>query len=268
LEQLEDTITSFLFPQKEDGLRRRTMSKSRRSTAIVIALFLLCAASSVQAAPIDATLYTTYRLITGDTSLSYSVCGSTQLSEGCYAAGNIGPFGKIGALLEGAASTNLKTNTVTRLIYVLDIAAGTAGNEVVLNVYKKTDTISPTFDTVVVTLSKTLPLALTGGSTALTSMAANNGFIFMGTDQTNFAVRLQKSNYAVTQFGGFSPPLNVTAITSNKYGYITVTFGDHTGSGFPNATIWFGPDGAGRGDGGGAYYMLEGSQALLPSTLP
>ena len=47
---------------------------------------------------------------------------------------------------------------------------------------QETDTISPTFDTVVVTLSKTV-LPLTGGSTALTSMAANTGFIFIGTDQ-------------------------------------------------------------------------------------
>jgi hypothetical protein len=232
-----------------------------------VALFTLFAASSLHAAPIDSTLYTTYSLATANTSVSYLVCGSTQQSGGCYASGNLGPFGRIGALLEGAASTNLKTSTVTRLIYVLDVAAGTGGNEVVLNVYRKTDTISPTFDTVVVTLSKTIPLALTGGSTALASMAANNGFIFIGTDQTPFAIRVQKNNYAMTQLGGFSPPLNVTAITSNKYGYITVAFGNRTGGGF-NATIWFGPDGAGRGDGGGAYYMLEGSQALLPSTLP
>jgi hypothetical protein len=244
------------------------MSKSRCSPAALVALFTLFAASFLHAAPIDSTLYTTYSLRTGNTYVSYSVCGSTQQSEGCYGGGNLGPFGKIGALLEGAPSTNLKTSTVTRLIYVLDVAAGSGGNEVVLNVYKKTDTISPTFDTVVVTLSKTVTLALTGGSTALASMAANNGFIFLGTDQTPFAIRLQRNNYAMTQFGGFSPPLNVTAITSNKYGYIAVTFGNHAGSGFPNATIWFGPDGAGRGDGGGAYYMLEGSQALLPSTLP
>jgi len=243
------------------------MSEARCSTAVFVVLFTLCAPSSLHAAPIDSTLYTAYSLSGGDTYLSYSVCGSTQQSEGCYGGGNLGPFGKIGALLEGAASTNLKTNTVTRLIYVLDVATGTGGNEVVLNVYKKTDTISPTYDTVVVTLSKTVPLALTGGSTALASMAANNGFIFIGTDQTNFAIRLQKNNYAMTQFGGFSPPLNVTAITSNKYGYITVTYGNRMGGGF-NATIWFGPDGAGRGDGGGAYYMLEGSQALLPATLP
>jgi hypothetical protein len=242
------------------------MSQSRCFTATLVTLFTLCAASSLHAAPIDANLYTTYSLTLGDTNVTYLVCGSTQLSEGCYAAGNIGPFGKIGALLEGAASTNLKTNTVTRLIYVLDIAAGTAGNEVVLNVYKKTDTISPTFDTVVVTLSKTVPLTLSGGSTAHASMAANTGFVFIGTDQTNLAIRLQKNNYGVTEFTPFGLPLTVTAITSNKYGFIAVTYGDRNG-GSPG-TIWFGPDGAGRGDGGGAYYMLEGSQALLPSTLP
>jgi hypothetical protein len=77
--------------------------------------------------------------------VSLIVCGSLPGSGGCYGSAYLGPFGKIGALLEGNPST--KGNTVTRAIYVLDIATGTKGTDVALSIYKKTDTISSSFDT-------------------------------------------------------------------------------------------------------------------------
>lgn len=213
----------------------------------------------------DSTLYTNYFLDTAHTSLNWVVCGRTLLSSGCYGAGKLGPFGKVGAILEGNQFANLSTSTVGRFIYILDVASGTTLDGVTLYVYRKTDVVSPSSDTVTVTLSKTVSLPLVGGSTALASMAANNNFIFMGTNQSPNAVRLQKSNFAIAQSGGFSPPLNVAAITANKYGYITVTFGNFETD---NANIVFGPDGNTRGDGGGAGFMLSTDQAVLPSTLP
>jgi hypothetical protein len=105
-------------------------------------------------------------------------------------------------------TTNRTTNTVTRTIYVLDIATGSNLNGVTLYVYKKTDTITSSFDTTSVTLSKTISLpSLVGGSSALASMAANNKFLFIGTNQSPSAVEIQKGTFTITQIGGFSPPI-------------------------------------------------------------
>ena len=232
-----------------------------------IACLVLAATIPAMAAPIDSTLFTTYTINTAHTSLNWVVCGSTQSSSGCYASGTLGPFARVGAVIEGNQSANLTTNTVTRLIYVLDIATGNTQTGVKLYVYKKTDTISPSFDTVNVSLVKTVSLTdIVGGTTAQASMAANTKFLFIGTNQSPTALKVQKGTYAITQIGGFSPPINVSAITSNKYGYVTVTFGSFSGP--FNGFVVFDPNGNSNEDGGGASFMLNTDQALLPSTLP
>jgi hypothetical protein len=100
-----------------------------------------------------------------------------------------------------------------------------------------------------------------GGTSAVASMAANANFLFIGTNQSPNAIVMKKGNYSFTGIGGFSPPINVSAITSDKYGYVTVTYGSNGGnSGF----IVFGPDGNSREDGGGAPFMLGTTQAFLP----
>jgi hypothetical protein len=251
---------------------RQGVSKMRRISfqCPVAALVILFAVSvpvpAAATGPIDATLYTTYNL--NGTTVDFSVCGSTQESSGCYGGGTLGPFVRLGALIEGNPSTNLETNTVTRFIYALDIAAGTNSDGVALYVYKKTDAITSTFDTVTVTLFKTVALPLTGGSTASASMAANAKFLFIGTNQSTQAVRLQKSNFAILESGNFSPPIPVTAITSNAYGYVTVTFGDFSGLDVDNGFIVYAPDGNTQQDGGGAPFMLGTQQAVLPTALP
>jgi hypothetical protein len=234
---------------------------------ILFALSTISAAAQTTSAPptaIDATLYTTYSVSSGDQNVSLIVCGSLPGSGGCYGSAYLGPFGKIGALLEGNPST--KGNTVTRAIYVLDIATGTKGTDVALSIYKKTDTISSSFDTVAVTLFKTISLPLTGGSTAVSSMAANPRYLFIGTDQSPQGVEVKKSTGAVTLIGGFSPPINVTSITSDQYGYVTVTQGSFGGgeSGF----YVFGPTGGGAEDGGGADFMVGTTNAVSTATLP
>jgi hypothetical protein len=235
---------------------------------LTVSLVLLVIGTPVflHATALDATLFTTYSLFSNATSVSWVVCGSTQQSSGCYASGSLGPYGKIGALIEGNPATNLTKGTVTRSIYVLDIASGSSQNSVVLYVYKKVDTITASSDSVSVTLTKTINLSLTGGNTALASMAANGKFLFVGTNQTPYALRVQKSNFAITEIGGFSPPINVSAITGDAYGYVTVTFGSFAGgeSGF----VVIGPTGGGQEDGGGASFMLGTAQAVLPSALP
>jgi len=239
----------------------------QRRFATAIAVIVLAAAIPALAVPIDSTLFTTYTINTTHTSLDWVVCGSTQSSSGCYASGALGPFAKVGAILEGNQSVNLTTNTVTRLIYVLDIATGNTQNGVTLYVYKKTDTISPTFDTVNVSLTKTVTLSqIVGGALARASMAANAKFLFIGTNQSPTALKVQKGTYAITQIGGFSPPINVTSITTNKYGYATVTFGSFNGP--SNGFVVFDPSGNSKEDGGGASFMLNTDQAVLPATFP
>jgi hypothetical protein len=209
--------------------------------------------------PPDSTLFTTYTLFTsgGQTTANWIVCGSTAQTSGCYASGSLGPFVGVGAMMEGIPS--VKSNVVTRAIYIVD--SGDASS-VKLYVYKKTDTVTSQSDTVSVTLLKTVDLPLTGGSTAVVSMAANPGFLLIGTDQSPQAVEVKKSNLSVTQLGGFSPPINVTAITADQYGYVTVTQGT---SAFPSGFTVIGPNGSLQEDGGGTDFMLGTMQGVVPT---
>src|SRR5579859_5500900 len=205
-----------------------TMPTARTSLAACALLLALCTALSAQtpAAP-DATLFTTYSLFSNEQTLDWLVCGSTTGSSGCYASGSLGPFGKIGAMIEG--NPTVSGSTVTRMIYVVDIASGTSGTGVTLNAYKKIDVVSSSSDTVTVTLIKSVNLpTLVGGATATCSMAATPTLLFIGTNQAQQAVYVKKSNFSITPVGVYiiGPP--VTAITVDKYGYVTVTQGDFT----------------------------------------
>jgi len=242
-----------------------TLRAPRTLTTCTI-LLALCTALAAQtpAAP-DATLFTTYSLFSGEQTLDWIVCGSTTGSSGCYASGTLGPFGKIGAMIEGNPSVS--GSTVTRMIYVVDTASGTSGTGVTLNAYKKTDTVSSTSDTVKVTLIKSVSLpTLTGGITATCSMAATPTLLFIGTNQGEQAVYVKKSNFSVTPVGLYiiGPP--VTSITVDKYGYVTVTQGDFT-SGTNGFTV-FNSTGAAEEDGGGAEFMLDTTAATSTANLP
>jgi hypothetical protein len=249
--------------------------KSHLKILLYIAATLICASLSygqegpVPAAPAatppDATLYTTYSIDTAHTTVGLVVCGSLPGSSGCYGSASLGPFGKVGALLEGEPKVDLSANTVTRAIYVVDIASGTNQNQVVLDVYTKVDTITTDFDTVTVTLDRTVSLPLLGGASAQTSTAANKQFLFVGTNRTTNAAEINKRTFSIAQLGGFSPPINVFAITADQYGYVTISYGSF--SGFDTAFIVVGPDGGGLEDGGGSQLMLNTVQAVLPSTL-
>jgi len=230
----------------------------------VVAATLICASLSYGQAgavpastPIDATLYTRYNTDPNETIVNWNVCGSLPGSSGCYGSGTLGPFGRIGGVMEGEPKTDLHANTVTRAIYVLDSASGPNQNEVVLYVYTKVDTITTDSDTVTVTLSQTISLPLVGGTSPMTpQMAANKQFLFIGTDQSPQAVVLDKRTFSVTQLGGFSPPINVFGIFANQYGYVTLTFGPFRG-GSSNKFIVAGPDGSDKEDGDGTQVMLD-----------
>jgi hypothetical protein len=230
---------------------------------------LICASISyaqedrIAAAPIDATLFTTYSTDSAHTLVNFSVCGSLPGSSGCYGGGSLGPFGKAGAILEGNPKTDLSANTVTRAIYVLDVASGANHNEVVLDVYTRVDTITTDFDTITTTLSQTISLPLTGSTSSQGYMAANNQFLFAGTNRSTEGVEINKRTFSVTETGGFSPPINLSGITTDQYGYVTVSFGSLNGGGFTGFIV-FGPDGTLQEDGGGLEFTVNTVQAIPP----
>lgn len=217
--------------------------------------------------PIDAGLYTSYNFFDGNKKIGWSVCGSLSGGSGCYGSGNLGPFGEVGAMLEDNPSTNLGTQTVTRFIYVLDIAAGKKLTGVDLDIYEKTDVINTAEgqDHVTVTLANKVSLPLIGGATAVASMAGNTDYLVIGTTKSPQAVVVTKSTLAVDEFGGFSPPVNVHAVTADAYGYITVEFGKFGGS--ETGIYVIGPDGTTQATSGGARFMLNTTQAVVPSML-
>jgi hypothetical protein len=214
--------------------------------------------SSAPTAP-DSTLYTTYTIYSGSDqfTVDWTVCGSTQQSEGCYASGSLGPFVAVGAMLEG--NPRINGDVVTRAIYVVD--SGSANN-VLLYVYKKVDTVTTESDTVTVTLIHTISLPLTGGSSARCSMAANANYLFIGTDQSAQGVEVRKSTLGVTKLPGFSPPMNVVSISADQYGYVAVTQANSSGE---SAFSLFGLSGGEEEDGGGSDFVLGTTQAVVPT---
>ncbi len=216
------------------------------------------------AAPPDAGLYTSYYFFNGFSNLSFSVCGYLPESDGCYGSGSFGPFGHVGAMVEGFATYS--GNSVQRRIYIVDTASGESGMGVTLYVYQKTDLITDAaYDHVSTKFETSIALPLLGGSTALCSMAANENFVFIGTNQGPNAAIVKKGSWTITQAGGFSPPINVSSITTNDYGYVTVAFSNGTSGEF-TGNIEFGPDGEFEGDGGGATFMLTSHTGISTTT--
>jgi len=185
--------------------------------------------------------------------VQWLLCGSTSQSDGCYGSGTLGPFVAVGSILE-SDPVSIVGNTVTRYIYVVD----TGATPVTMYVYKKTISVTVSDATVVISPYKTLPLLpLVGGTNVPTFMAANGKFLFIGTSISAQAVRVAKSNLTVQALGSFSPPINVSSITSNSYGYVTVTQGGSSG-GF----TLYGPEGNGVEDGGGGEVVVGTTQAV------
>ncbi len=79
-------------------------------------------------------------------------------------------------------------------------------------------------------------------------------------------MRLPKSTLVPTLVGGFSPPINVTSITTDKYGYVTVTFGEFTN--LTGGIYIFAPNGTLEADGGPAEFMLDTTMGISTSALP
>jgi hypothetical protein len=226
-------------------------------------LFVLIGAAPLHAAAIDSTLYTYYSIGTDPTLIYLSVCGSLPDSEGCYGSASLGPFGQVGSMIEGSPKQNIKAGTVTRYLYVVDVAYGSGGDGVALYVYKKVDTITATSDSITVTLYKTVNLtSLTGGTTATAFLAANTNFLFIGTNQNGNVVRVTKTGLAVSIVTETSQVLS--SITANDYGYISLLWGPAQYAQFEI----IGPNGEEESDGAPGSFVQSTIQGAVPPMLP
>ncbi|MGB6387158.1 MAG: hypothetical protein WBE45_05550 [Terriglobales bacterium] len=226
-------------------------------------LSMLIGAVPLHAAAIDSTLYTYYNIGTDLTGISLTVCGSLPDSDGCYGSGSMGPFGRVGSMIEGNPAQNVKKGTVTRYIYVVDVASGSGGDGVELYVYKKVDTISGSDDSVAVTLYKTISLTeLTGRNTATAFLAANTKFLFVGTNQNGNVVSVTKTDLDVSTVSETSEALS--SITANGYGDISLVWGTGEGAVFEIIT----PSGKGGVAGAPASFLQNTTQGAVPSMLP
>jgi len=243
------------------------MTSPLRHAAQVLTLILSCIISpfvAAAAAP-DAGLYTGYVFSGSYSSVSFFVCGSVPGSSGCYGSGSLGPFGHAGAMLESGART--VGNAVSHTIYVVDVAGGASGTDVVLYRYLLTNTVQPPYDSVTYKLTKKLTLPLTGGANVRCSLASNAGFLFIGTDQSTSVVRVAKTGFALNSFGGFSNNPTVAAITTDAHGFVIVSFGAN--GGIPGGGhIDFGPTGDPVADGGGAWFTAPSNQGISTKELP
>jgi hypothetical protein len=240
----------------------RTLQAAGISLAIALALPASAQSRGLivpQSIAPDDTLYATFYFDPGYHNATLVVCGSTKSSDGCYGSAILGPFGRVGSIIEG--NQVVSGNQVTRSIYVVDEAAGN-GTAVKLSVYRKTDIVTAYYDTTTVKLLRTIALPLSGGVQATTFMAANAAYLYVGTNQSTSAVRIRKSDLAMASIGGFSPPMTVSSIASDSYGHVSVTFGSVQG---PNAFYVFGRQGNFKEDGGGAD-VLVGTQEGLSTT--
>jgi hypothetical protein len=160
--------------------------------------------------------------------------------------------------MEGAQTVvvnNADKYVVKRPVYVMD--AGTTADGVMLNVYIKTDTVASSFDTTTIDYSTRVALPLTGGKVEC-FMAGNKTALFTGTSKSPVGAEILTANLKVSQIGGFSPPANVSQITADQRGFVTLQQGTGDNTGF----YLFGPDGALEEDGGGTAFLINNIQSV------
>ena len=234
---------------------------------LLIALLPFCLAIPAMAnTPVDSTLFTTYMLGPSSQQINYLVCGSTEESEGCFTSGEIGPFGRVGAIIEGKARES--GDVVTREVYVIDTASGTGANGVTLSVYRKTDTVTASDDSVEVSLVRSVPLPLKGGAHANCYVAGSTGYLYVATDKGPTAVQVGKGSLELTEISSATIPAatRVVSISATTAEAVTIAFGGET----PSAASYVSYNAAGQQfeQGGGYNAYLNREIGLSTFELP
>jgi hypothetical protein len=221
---------------------------------MVTSFLLLLGSTFCWAGAIDSGLFTTYTTDSAKTTLYWVVCGSIGNGSGCYGSGQLGPFGQIGSTIESAKVEDVREGTVTRYLYVVDQAYGSGQNGVAVYVYQRVDTIASGYDHTVFTLERTISLPLVGGSQAMVFLAANKGYLVIGTSNSAVPVEVSKRTGAITPLTIISQiPISITA---DNYGYVVVMSA--------NGFFVVGPDGTLQEDGGGSPFTINDLLGIQP----
>jgi hypothetical protein len=231
---------------------------------VVCLTFLAVASLLTHAAPIDSSFLTTYSLNATKTTLVWQAC----TGYGCSDNGpdTLGPFGRVAAMIEGNSSENLKEGTVSRDIYIVDAGSASDGDQVTLYVYREVITPSDGLPSAAkMTLLHTVPLMLTGGSKASVSMAATSKLLYIGTNLDEAAIVVSKSNPFAWNYAGGVSSLTITSITSDQYGYVTITSG--TGGALTGGSSVISPDGMVQEELPQSVFILNTVQSL-PAIVP
>jgi|SRR5271166_1778054 len=208
----------------------------------------------------DSGLLTIYHSPHPATSISWSTCGYLQQGDGCYGSGTFEPFVNACSIVQSVPQP-LNLSTVLRYIYILD--AGSTAGGATLTAYRRTDTVSPSSDTISITQVATVPLpSLVAGPGATCWMVQNPTYVYAATAQGQIVATVNKTSFAVGSIGGFG--LNVTALTADSYGYVTVDWG----SGSQSENAEFGPNGQTQFSGGGSYFMITTIDGVNPLDYP
>jgi hypothetical protein len=215
------------------------------------ALLALAFTGTAEAAKVtlDAGLVAEYTA--GATSVQFTVCGHTAQTSGCYGGGTMSPpFEQACAVLEG--KPRQKDDKVTRDLYVLDKRT-LKTDPAMLYVYTRVDTISDTYDSIQVTLKQQIPLAATGGTRSHCFMAANDAFVYAGTDASATLGVVDKKALTASPLNGGGLLSNLTA---DERGYIAMDF--------QGTFAIFDPTGNGVESGGGLNYLVGTRNAWKP----
>lgn len=213
--------------------------------AAALMAFAAGSAAAGQAPALDDGLFATFSA--SPTSVSFIVCGATGGTSGCYGSATMSPpFEQACGVLQGKPKT--RGDVMTRAIYVLDKRTSNT-DPLMLYVYERKDVIGGGNDAVSVTLKHTVNLGLTGGTGSYCAMAGNDDYVYAATSVDQVVAGVGKSNYSVTDLGGFSPPATVTSITADDRGYVSLHFNE----GF----YVYDPHGNLQEDGGGAADFIN-----------
>jgi len=212
----------------------------------------------------DADFYTFYQFDKDFQTIYLDLLSAGQRStQTPYNNYTFGPFGHAGALVEGYATWT--GNNVHRSIYIVDVAAGPAGTEVVLHRYRRTDVLSPVDDKMTVVPTDSLKLPLTGGTQARCYMVGNLDFIYIATNQSNKIVRLRKATFKAELIDEDFFTKQITGITTNDYGYVQITGDDVPG--YPPLALVHAPGGTVIATGPAAI-MATSKTGVTISNLP
>lgn len=239
---------------------RRTCAHFTVLGTVVLFTLAITAPAQAQYRFPDQTLYTLYSSPQSPTQINWVTCGSTPQTEGCYGSGNFGPFTNACAIVQSAPAP-FNPTTVLRYIYILDTGSTTGG--ATLTAYRRTDMVTQTTDVISITQVAVVPLpSLAGGSGVTCYMAQNPTDVYAATNQSAQAAVINKTTFSVSQTGILQG--NVSAITADSYGYVTIV----QGSGFSTGNSVYGPNGQLESDGGGSYFMINPIDAVYPSNYP